>query len=65
MVDKEITLIENSTREDVKDSGIIHFESLCSMVDQLQDQLPVNDANYLRRDYCSRCEYFYLDYYYI
>jgi hypothetical protein len=39
-----------------KDSGVLHFESLCFMVDQLQDQLPVNDANYLKRDYCDRCE---------
>ena len=31
----------------------LHFESFCSMVDQLgSDQLPVNDANYLRRGYC-------------
>jgi hypothetical protein len=59
MVDKtEISSVsEENFKQNVKDSGIMHFESLCSMVDQLQDQLPVNDANYLRRDYCKRCEY--------
>lgn len=45
---------KDQTGEDPCD---LHFESLCSMVDQLgSDQLPVNDANYLRRDYCDRCE---------
>ena len=59
MVDKNKTysVSNENSEENVKDIGILHFESLCSMVDQLQDQLPVNDANYLRRDYCSRCEY--------
>ena len=44
---------KNQNQEQV-DAVQLHFDSLCSMVDRLEDELV--DDHRIKRDYCTKCE---------